>query len=115
MANSDNEAGCECGVDVLPWVDFAAGSGGRAIWARDDADVDDRPGGGLVTGAVAGTSSDDGWAARVGFFWRAALRTAGRETKSGGEVEGGVGRLRELGMGGAVRVVRGRCWGCCNC
>jgi len=71
--------------------------------------VDDPPDGGLVTG-----DSSDGWAARAGFLGRTALRPAGRETKSGGEVDGGVGRLRELGTGGAVRVVRGRCWGCCR-
>lgn len=111
MANSDSEAGCRCGVDVLPWVEFDAESGGRAIWAKDDVEVD-RAGAGLVTGA--GTTSE-GWDARAGFLGRAALRTAGRETKSGGEVEGGVGRLRELGIGGAVRVVRGRCCNCCNC
>ena len=118
MANSDREAGCECGVDTLPCVEFNVGSGGRAIWARDGAEraeVDDRPDTAeedLVTGAVAGTSLG-GWAARPGFLGRAVLRTAGKEVKSGGEVEGGVGRLRELGMGAAVRVVGGRCW-CCG-
>ncbi len=68
MANSDSEAGCGCGVEVPPQVEFDAGSGGRVIWARDDAEVD-RPGAGLVTGA--GTTSE-GWVARAGFFGRAA-------------------------------------------
>lgn len=122
MANSDSEAGCDCGVDMLPCVEFNVGSGGRAIWARDGAEwaeVDDRPDRAeedwvWVAGAVAGAPSG-GWAARAGFLGRVVLRTAGRDAKSGGEVEGGVGRLRELGMGGAVRVVGGRCWSCGWC
>jgi hypothetical protein len=70
--------------------------------------VDDRLEVSWVAGAVAVASSGSR-VARAGFLRGATLRTAGREAKSGGEVEGGVGRLRELGMGGADRVGKGRC------